>query len=1054
MKLVETAIAKPVTTAVGVILLVLFGAIALTRIPVQLTPTVEQPEISVITLWPGASPYEVEREIVDEQEEQLKSLEGLVRMESTSSDSNSNIVLSFLTGTDVDAAILKVSNSLEQVPQYPADAERPVLATVDSQNTAMAWYTVAPGGEQPFGGDIATLYDFLDDFVKPELERVPGVARANIFGGRVREMHVIVDPAKLAARRVTLNQLVTAIDRENRNTSGGDFNEGKRRYVVRTIGQYGSPEEIEDVVVAMRGGVPVYVRDVARAELSYRKSAGEVFYFDQPILALNAQRETGSNAIAVMAGLTEAIERLNRDLLRPRGLEIFESYDETDYIVSAIDLVQQNLVVGGSMAIAILLLFLRSRASTLIIAVAIPISVVGTFLMMLWLGRSLNVISLAGMAFAVGMVVDNSIVVLENIYRHRQAGKSRFAAASEGAREVWGAVLASTLTTIAVFLPVLFVQEEAGQLFRDIAIAISCAVGLSLAVAVTVIPSLSARMLDPARERPDKGSSKLWGGVSAAQRIAAWITATVHWLCGTTPRRLATVLGFTAVAVGLSWLLVPKAEYLPQGNQNFLFGAIIPPPGYNVDEVIDLQQPFLDKLSHLWLEESEDQPAGGIEMMFFIAIPEMSFVATSAREATRVRELIPEFQEINAGLPGAVAFITQLSLFQRGLGQGRNIDIDLMGPDLDVLLGLGTRVFESVGEVLPGAQAFPFPNLTLGNPELRVTPHRRRAAELGIQNRDLGLVVSALVDGVKASDYRHEGHEIDLKVMAEPGESHRTHLLAQMPIATPDGRLVTLGSIADVSLSSGPTQVRHLERQRAVTIQVTPPDDIALQEAMERVEAEILGPLRDAGELGGLYRARLAGSADKLTQTRQALQWNFLLAVIITYLLMAALFESFLYPFVILFSVPLAGLGGILGLAVLNLFSPQALDVLTMLGFIILLGTVVNNAILIVHQTLNHLRRDGMVPREAIRESVRTRVRPIFMSVMTSIFGMLPLVLFPGAGSELYRGLGSVVVGGLAVSAFFTLFLVPALLSLVLDARQAVARRGLAARAEPAAVAD
>ena len=1051
MKLVETAIRKPVTTAVGVILLVLFGALALTRIPIQLTPTVEQPELSVTTLWPGASPFEIEREIVDQQEEQLKSLAGLVRMESTSSDSNASIVLTFLTGTDVDAAMLKVSNRLEQVPRYPSDAERPVLETVASQT--MAWYTLIPGGDEPFEGDISTLYDLLDDFVKPELERVPGVARSDIYGGREREVRVIVDPAKLAARRITLGQLVQAIDRENRNTSGGSFDEGKRRYVVRTIGEYGSPEDIEDVVVAVRSGVPIYLRDVARAELSYRKSTGEVFYFGQRIIALNAQRETGANAIAVMAGLTDTVERLNRELLRPRGLQMIESYDETDYIVSAIDLVQQSLIVGGSLAILILLLFLRSRASTLIIGVAIPISVVGTFLIMLWLGRSLNVISLAGMAFAIGMVVDNSIVVLENIYRHRQMGKTRAAAAFEGAREVWGAVLASTLTTIAVFLPVLFVEEEAGQLFRDIAIAISCAVGFSLAVAITVIPSLSARMLDAAT--PDSRFSGLWGGVAAAQRFAGWITRTVYWLCATTPRRLAVVLGFTTIALGLSAMLVPKTEYLPQGNQNFLFGLIIPPPGYNVEEVIDLQRPFQEALSPLWeSEESDSLPGGGIEVMFFIAQPEMSFVIASARDPTRARELIPEFQRVHDQLPGAVAFISQVSLFQSGLGQGRNIDIDLMGPDLETLLTLGTRVFARIGEVFPEAQAFPLSNLTLGNPELLVTPDRRRTAELGIQSRDLGLIVSALVDGVKASDYQHEGHEIDIRVMAEPGESHRTHLLAQMPIATPDGRLVTLGSIADISLSSGPTQIRRLERQRAVTIQVTPADTVALQEAMERVESEILDPLRRSGDLGGLYRARLSGSADKLTQTRRALQWNFVLAVVISYLLMAALFESFLYPFVILFSVPLATLGGILGLATLNLVRYQALDVLTMLGFIILLGTVVNNAILIVHQTLNHLRRDGLEPREAIREAIRTRVRPIFMSVATSIFGMLPLVLFPGAGSELYRGLGSVVVGGLAVSAFFTLFLVPALLSLVLDARRAVARRWSpsAQRAEPAVV--
>ncbi|MCZ6751801.1 MAG: efflux RND transporter permease subunit, partial [Acidobacteria bacterium] len=332
-------------------------------------------------------------------------------------------------------------------------------------------------------------------------------------------------------------------------------------------------------------------------------------------------------------------------------------------------------------------------------------------------------------------------------------------------------------------------------------------------------------------------------------------------------------------------------------------------------------------------------------------------------------------------------------------------------------------------------------SLDLDNPEVRVSTHRRRASELGISNRELGFTVSALVDGVKVSDYQNEGREIDLKVMAEESFAHRTHLLEQMPIAAPGGRLVTLGAVADISVVNGPQTINHSERQRAITIQVTPTEQMPLEAAMELIESEMLGPMRQSGQLGGLYRISLSGAADKLVQTADALRWNILLALVIIYLLMAALFESFLYPFVIMFSVPLAALGGFLGLAVVNLYTYQALDVLTMLGFIILVGIVVNNAILIVHQSLNHMREEGMAPREAIRESVSNRIRPIFMSVSTSVFAMLPLVLFPGAGSELYRGLGSVVIGGLVVSTVFTLFLVPALFSLTLDARSAITAR-------------
>jgi HAE1 family hydrophobic/amphiphilic exporter-1 len=1051
VKLVESAIRFPVKVAVGAILLVMFGLLSLRAIPVQLTPTVDEPEISVVTFWPGASPQEVEREIIDEQEEQLKGLEGLTKLESSSSDSNGQISLTFQTGTDIDAALLKVSNRLQQVPQYPDNADKPIIQSVGANASAIAWFCLLPSETDGFDGDVTTLFTFLEDFVKPELERVAGVGQVNMFGGREQEMHVIVDPAALAARQITITELITALQRENSNYSAGDFDEGKRRYVVRTVGEYGSPEEIGNLVISVRDGLPVLVRDVAKIEPGYQKRFASVFNRGQPTIAFNAVRTPGSNVLEVMDGLQETLVTINRDLLRPRGLRVVQVYDETDYIDSAIWLVKQSIAVGGALALIVLLLFLRSRSSTFVVAVAMPISVIGTFLMMKLFGRTLNVISLAGMAFAVGMVVDNSIVVLENTYRHRQMGKSRSRSAYDGAREVWGAVLASTLTTIAVFVPILFIQEEAGQLFRDIALAISCAVGLSLIVAITVIPSLSAKVLGVAAETAESsGFRQLWGGVERAHRFGEWVSDRVYWICGSTARRLAVVVGLTGAAVILSLLLMPKAEYLPTGNQNFLFGIVQPPPGQSLDVNAGIQEMFLDELSELWEKteaETADLPGGGVSNYFYVARPNTIFMGVGARDPVRVRELIPEFQKVNSRIPGSIAFIFQRSIFQNRFGAGRTIDVELTGPELENLVALGGRVFGQVMEILPQAQARPLPSLDLSNPELHVTTDRRRAAELGISNRDLGTMVDVLVDGAKASDYRYEGREIDLKVMAAQPFDYRTHVIDQLPITTSSGELITVGSVANVGVSSGPTQIAHRERQRAITIQVTPSEETALQAAMEAIDGQILGPMRADGSLGGLYRARMTGTADKLTDTARSLSLNFVLAVVITYLLMAALFESFLYPFVILFSVPLAAMGGFLGLAIVNIFTHQALDVLTMLGFIILVGTVVNNAILIVHQSLNHMREEEMPARQAIRESTRNRIRPIFMSVATSVCGMMPLVLFPGAGSELYRGLGSVVIGGLLVSTVFTLVLVPALFSLALDARTAVARR---LRAQPA----
>jgi HAE1 family hydrophobic/amphiphilic exporter-1 len=1044
VKIIENAIRLPVTTAVGVILLVMFGAIALSRIPIQMTPDVSEPQVNITTVWPGASPLEVERDIIDEQEEQLKSLEGLVEMKSSSSDSVGSINLKFQVGSDTGANLLKVSNRLEQVPSYPDDVDKPVIRSSDPNANAIAWFVIQPReGEGAFEGDMAKMFDFADEFVKPEIERVSGVAASNIYGGRPREMQVLVNPAELAARQVTLNQLAAALERENRNYSGGDFDEGKRRYIVRTVGEYESPEDIENIVIAVRNNVPVYLRDVARAELGYRKAGAKVFERGRKILAANAVKEPDSNILEVMEGVRETVNVLNAGRLKDAGLEIVQVYDETDYVVSAISLVRQSLMIGGVLAIVILLLYLRSGTSTLVIAVAIPISIVGSFLLISLLGRTINVISLAGMAFAVGMVVDNSIVVLENIYRHRQMGKRRAAAAYDAAREVWGAVLASTLTTIAVFVPVVFIAGEIGQLFGDIAIAIACAVALSLIVAVTVIPSLSAKILGTQGMNEKRhGYANLWGGADAAAALTRKVSDLVHWITGSTVRRLAVVVVLTAGSLGLSWLMMPKTEYLPTGNQNFVLGFFLPPPGYSLEEVSAVGDLMVERLSPLWEaseEEALDLPGGGVRDFWYVALNNFAFMGSSARDDLRAAELREPFSEAVKDVPGGIFVVRQSSLFEEGLEEGRAIDIELTGPDLEHLLGLGLEVFLAVNRTLPGAQARPIPALDLGNPEVQVKTHRRRAAELGLSNRELGYAVSALVDGARASDYQHEGKEIDLVLKADEQYVRRTHLLEQLPIATPDGRLVTLGTVAEVSLVQGPVQVDHSERQRAVTIRVTPADEMALETAMGIIETDILAPMTDEGKLGGLYRAGLSGSAAKLRQTWDTLKWNLLLALVITYLLMAALFESFLYPFVIMFSVPLAALGGFLGLRVLNLFQYQALDTLTMMAFIILIGTVVNNAILIVHQSLNHMRHEGMAPREAIRDSVRVRIRPIFMSVSTSVCGMLPLVLFPGAGSELYRGLGSVVVGGLIVSTLFTLFLVPALFSLSLDARAALA---------------
>jgi HAE1 family hydrophobic/amphiphilic exporter-1 len=669
------------------------------------------------------------------------------------------------------------------------------------------------------------------------------------------------------------------------------------------------------------------------------------------------------------------------------------------------------------------------------------------------------------------MVVDAAIVVLENIDRHRSLGETRVEAAYKGTTEVWGAVLASTLTTMAVFIPVVYVQEEAGQLFKDIAIAISCAVALSLVVSITVIPTFSARILGYFRERrkaklaakrmqlstvptnpgsePDTTKTSeldnelpsFKKSVRLLDRFAHIFTEGVanfnYRVTGSVSARVAVVVALTGFSLAMAFFLSPPSEYLPEGNRNFVFSLLLPPPGYNLDELDQVGNVIVKELEPYWKEDgSVEYREPRIRNLFYVALGRIMFAGASTQDPLKARDLVPIFKKELKKIPGFYATSFQSSLFGRGITSGRTIDVDITGPDLTRLVQFGGRVFGQAMQLLPGSQVRPIPSLDLGNPEIQITPDRVRAASLGLAARDIGQAVDTLLDGRKVSDYQHDGKEIDLTLMGTSSSTNRTQDFDNLLLRTADGRLITLGSVADVRWVAGPTQINHIERQRAITIQVRPPRETPLETAMQTLENKIIAPLKKSGEISGLYNINLAGTADDLVVTRKALQWNFVLALAITYLLLAALFASFLYPLVIMFSVPLAAAGGFAGLwLVSNLIEYQSLDVLTMLGFIILIGTVVNNAILIVHQSLNHMRHEEMERREAIREAVRNRIRPIFMSTTTSVFGMMPLVLFRGAGSELYRGLGSVVVGGLALSTIFTLFLIPALFSLVLDAR-------------------
>ena len=646
------------------------------------------------------------------------------------------------------------------------------------------------------------------------------------------------------------------------------------------------------------------------------------------------------------------------------------------------------------------------------------------------------------------MIVDNAVVVLENIFRHYQLGARPREAALKGTQEVWGAVLASTLTTLAVFIPILFTQEEAGQLFRDIALAISAAVGLSLIVAMTLIPTFSARLL---ADEKDASGPRLIKAPGKARKnpldilggaFVNGVIAVNRWLLGSTLRRLLPVTFFVAASVLLSWALFPDVEYLPDGNKARVQCKLYPPPGYNVDETEAISRDVFRKYMPYWEVDPQSPEAGNLDLpplrdLLVRATPGELMVQVQTEDPTRIREWIPELRSLNGTVPGMIGSAHQLSLFP---GSSRKIDIELTGSNLDSVIDLAKRVEEQVKSVMPAAQTSAVPGLWNANPELHVTPQWDRVAELGINAAQLGYVVDALADGAYAADYSIEGEKIDLRIISEDSTAAYTQDLGNRTVVTDDGRLVPLSSVADFRISSGPPAIRHIERRRAITVEVRPPADIALGKAVNLIRNGVIDSMTTDGTLAPGQNISLGGTADRLAESWDAMKFNLLLALAITYLLMAGLFESWVYPFVIILTVPLAAVGGVACLWLTNQFVEQPLDIITMLGFIILIGTAVNNAILIVHQSINQLNAGGISAKEAVIQSVRSRIRPIFMTTGTTVIGLFPLVVMPGAGSELYRGLGSVVLGGLIVSTFLTLFLVPSVFSLVMDGRGLVAR--------------
>lgn len=1009
MNLTASSLKNPAGIAVAVAVILFFGAYSLTRLPVQLFPDIENPTISIQTGWRAASPREIESEIIEPIEAVLRGLPGLKEMGAYANAGNAWVNLEFGLSTDMQRTLIDVISRMNRLDPLPRDATQPVimLGGGNGDTPALTFFFL-----QLLPGTQGTIYDyvqFVEDVIRPAIESVPGVARVSVQqnnAGGEQELEILFDPYRAAQLGIPLTETAAKLGHAN-DISGGFVDVGRRQYTLRFTGRY-DPEELSEFVLEWREGRPIKLGDIADIKVTRGEQVLTNTQNGNPAVAVRVDKESSANALQTLNAVKAVVEELNAGPVPERGLVMAQSFDASVFINRAINLVASNIVLGILLAVGILWWFLRRFRATLIVAIAIPVSLLATFIILNLTGRTLNVISLAGLAFAVGMVLDAAIVVLENIVRLREKGLSGFEASLQGAQQVWGALLASTATTVAIFLPVIFMREVEGQLFGDLAITIAIAVVVSLLVAVTILPLAARAWLS--EEKLEDHNQPLWRRIT---HLVMRVTST--------PRKRWTL---AAVLIGAplatSYLLMPELDYLPPVKRDAVDAYFQFPPGVSERTVAEEYVKVLDERMAPFMS-GEREPA--LKNYYILTWNGGGGMGARVKDQSQVKELEKVInEEIFADLPDLQYFASQGNLFG-GFGGDRVISIHLQSRDRDAIAEAAALGESLLKEALPDTNIRVSPNLEQSEPELQLSPNDRKIAEAGWARQDIGTLVRAMGDGLYVGEYFNGEKRMNIILRSRPWDSPEQ--LASTPLVTPTGSLVPLSELVDIERTVGPSQLRRIDSRRTITIDVRPPETVSLEHVLttirEQVEPQLKAALPADGNI--LY----GGSANALTRAIKSMGNNFGLALVVLFLLMAALFRSMKDSLLVVLAMPLAMVGGIVAIRLLNLITFQPLDLLTMIGFVILLGLVVNNAILLVHQTRS-AEREGVSRHHAVEQALETRLRPIFMSTLTSIFGMLPLLLMPGAGSVIYRGLAVVIVGGMCISTVFTVLLLPCFL--------------------------
>jgi HAE1 family hydrophobic/amphiphilic exporter-1 len=1016
MRLSDLAVKRPVAIAMVFLVIILLGTVSMGRLNLDLFPELNLPMVLTMTDYEGVGPEEIENLLTRPIEGAIGTVNGVKNIHATSQHGRSVVFVEFAWGTDMSFAVNQIREKIDFIaPMLPKDAKKTLIFKIDP-NQMPIMYLGLSGSV-----DLATLDKITRDIIKPRLERVNGVASVGSDGGVTREIRISAVPQRLQAYGLTLDRIVSYLMMENRNTSAGTVEEGLKEHTVRVTGEFNSVQEIEGLQIPLPSGGYVRLGDLARVEDTFKEKKTFVFMDGQPAVQITVQRQTDANTVKVSDAVHKELAEIRKVL--PNGVEIKVAFDSAQFIRQSINRVTGNALIGAVLAVFVLLLFLRNIRSTLIIGTAIPISIIATFILMYFGGLTLNLISLGGLALGIGMMVDNAIVILENIYRYRQNGYSRIEAAMKGANEVAVAVTASTLTSIVVFLPIVYVEGMASQIFRPMALTVSFSLIASLMVALTLVPMLSSKILKVDRINNGNGNGKArfklisrlsdkWGYL--LERLDEKYRTVLHWAIN---HKKKVVFG-TLILFIVSCALIPFVgmEFIPKQDTGEYVVNIDLPKGTALREtqrVTEMVEAYIAELpEHDWTFYSVGIQSG---MFGSSSSPEQAMIRGKLKDKKdrqrNIDQVLDELREKCANIPGARI---EIKAQEGSMGPSTSpIDIGIMGDNLEVLQMLSQTIAQRVKEV-EGTREVKT-SLEDGRPEISIKLNRQKADLYGINASQLASLVSTAVNGSVATRHRVKGEEIDVRVILD--ENYRKNLndLENLTLMSQTGALVPLGEVADLQITRGPTKIDRRNQTRRVAIT----GDISGRD-LKSVTQDIQLAIKDITLPPGV-QLEFGGANKEMMESFQSLGLALILAIILVYMILAAQFEALIYPFVIMFAVPPTLTGVVFSL----LATRRTLSVPTFIGIIMLAGIVVNNAIVLVDY-INTLRnRDGLSRKEAILKAGPTRLRPILMTTLTTVLALIPSTLGIGEGAELSAPMATAVAGGLTFSTLITLVLIP-----------------------------